>query len=179
MARLVVLTEGFAGRACELKAVRTTIGRLEDNAFQIPEPSVSSHHCEVQLRGQDIIVKDLDSTNGTYVDGEPVTETLLKPGQVLRLGQVEIRLEEGTSGSAAAIPAVAQSTKMPVKPAAITQGVKISELDTAAHPVSLGKDTVFRKKTDQVNRVFIIGLIALGAIVIALLILAVLKASGS
>ena len=39
MAKLVVLTEGYVGRNFELKSERTTIGRLEDNAFQIPEAS--------------------------------------------------------------------------------------------------------------------------------------------
>ena len=60
MAKLVVLTEGFAGRSYDLKGEKTTIGRVEDIAFQIPEPSVSSHHCEIQFRGADCMVRDLD-----------------------------------------------------------------------------------------------------------------------
>src|SRR4051794_2019984 len=93
MAKLVVLSAGMTGRTHELKVDKTTIGRVEDNTFQIAEPSVSSHHCEVLLRGSDIVVKDLNSTNGTFINGEKVTETVLKPGQVLRLGQIEMRLE--------------------------------------------------------------------------------------
>ena len=84
MAKLVVLSEGFTGRTYELKVEKTTIGRLEDNSFQIAEPSISSHHCEVLLRGNDFVVKDLNSTNGTFVSGERVTETPLKPGQIGR-----------------------------------------------------------------------------------------------
>src|SRR4051812_38232355 len=96
MAKLVVLSEGLTGKSCELKVDKTTIGRLEDNSFQISEGSVSSHHCEVLLRGKDIIVKDLGSTNGTFVNGERVTgEAGLKPGQILRLGSIEMRLETG------------------------------------------------------------------------------------
>ena len=93
MAKLVVLSEGLTGLTYELKVDKTTIGRLEDNAFQIAEPSVSSHHCELIQRGSDIVVKDLSSTNGTFVNGEKITEAALKPGQILRLGQVEMRLE--------------------------------------------------------------------------------------
>jgi len=70
MPRLVLLTEGFTGRSFELKAERSTVGRLEDNNFQIPAPSVSSHHCEILLKGNDVTVKDLDSTNGTFINGE-------------------------------------------------------------------------------------------------------------
>ena len=51
MARLVVLTEGFTGLSHELKAEKVTIGRVEDNVFQIAEASVSSHHSPVGYRG--------------------------------------------------------------------------------------------------------------------------------
>ena len=105
MVKLVILTQGMAGRAHELKADRTTIGRVEDNVFQIVEPSVSSHHCEVLLRGKDVVVKDLDSTNGTFINGEKVTESVLQPGQTLRLGNVELRLDTGAPPAAGFVPA--------------------------------------------------------------------------
>src|SRR5499427_4719166 len=93
MAKLVLLSAGMTGRTHELKVDKTTIGRVEDNTFQIAEPSVSSHHCEILMRGSDVVVKDLESTNGTFINGEKVSESVLKPGQVLRLGQIEMRLE--------------------------------------------------------------------------------------
>ena len=74
MAKLVVLSVGMTGRTQELKAEKTTIGRVEDNTFQITEPSVSSHHCEVLLRGKDVVVRDLNSTNGSYINGEKMLE---------------------------------------------------------------------------------------------------------
>src|SRR5438046_9520807 len=99
MARLVLFSEGLTGRTFELKVDKTTVGRVEDNAFQIPETSVSSHHAEILLRGNDIVIKDLDSTNGTFINGEKITEAVLKPGQILRLGMIEMRLETGEAGS--------------------------------------------------------------------------------
>ena len=96
MAKLVVLTEGMAGRAHELTAEKTTIGRVEDNAFQISEPSISSHHCEVLLQGNEVKVRDLNSTNGTFINDQQITEAVLSPGQTLRLGKVEMRLESAT-----------------------------------------------------------------------------------
>ena len=92
MARLVLLSEGLSGRTFVLKGAKTTVGRVPDNDFQIPEASVSSHHCELHLQGKDLLVKDLESTNGTFINGERVTETLLKAGQILRLGMIEMRL---------------------------------------------------------------------------------------
>src|SRR6476646_4706240 len=115
MAKLVVLSAGLTGRSHELKADKTTIGRVEDNTFQIAEPSVSSHHCEVEMRGSDVLVKDLNSTNGTFINGEKVSESVLKPGQTLRLGQVEIRLE--TEGMPAPAPAPTSSAPAPSAPA--------------------------------------------------------------
>src|SRR5437016_6370426 len=107
MAKLVLLSPGMTGRIHDLKVDKTTIGRVEDNTFQIAEPSVSSHHCEVLLRGSEVVVRDLNSTNGTFINGEKVTETVIKPGQVLRLGQIEIRLETEASGAASAPPPAA------------------------------------------------------------------------
>src|SRR3954469_8225496 len=100
MAKLVVLSAGLNGRTHELNVDKTTIGRVEDNSFQIPEGSVSSHHCEILLRGNDIVVKDLNSTNGSFINGQQFTnEAVLKPGQILRLGQIEIRLESGEAAA--------------------------------------------------------------------------------
>ena len=60
MAKLVVLSAGLTGRTQELKVDKITIGRVEDNTFQIAEPSVSSHHCEVLMRGGEVVVHDLN-----------------------------------------------------------------------------------------------------------------------
>src|SRR5947208_11493397 len=123
MAKLVLLSAGMTGRAHELKVDKTTIGRVDDNTFQISEPSVSSHHCEVLLRGSDIVVHDLNSTNGTFINGEKVTESVLKPGQVLRLGQIEMRLEtEATAGAAAPKKTLDHTMVM-------QRGVKLDELE--------------------------------------------------
>src|SRR5690349_16533869 len=112
MPKIVVLSEGLTGRSFELKVDKTTVGRLEDNAFQIQEQSVSSHHCELLLKGNDVIVRDLNSTNGTYINGEKISEKVLKPGQILRLGNVEARLEtDGAAASAAASAAAAATEK--------------------------------------------------------------------
>jgi pSer/pThr/pTyr-binding forkhead associated (FHA) protein len=97
MAKLVVLSAEINGRAFELKVEKTTIGRVDDNTFQIPHASVSSHHCEVTLQGEDVMVRDLNSKNGTFINNRQVTtEEVLKIGQILRLGQVELRLEAGS-----------------------------------------------------------------------------------
>src|SRR5258708_21179229 len=113
MAKLVIQNRGMTGRTCELQTDRTTVGRVEDNTFQIADPSVSSHHCEVHLRGSDIFIRDLNSTNGSFISGNKIEESILKPGQILRLGQVELKLE--VEGAAAATSSTPQPSGAPAK----------------------------------------------------------------
>src|ERR1051325_11885507 len=135
MDKLVVLSAGMTGRTHELKAEKTTVGRVEDNSFQIAEASVSSHHAEVLLRGTDVVIKDLGSTNGTFINGEKIDESVLKPGQTLRFGQGELRLEvEGVSAPApAATPEATISpvpSKKPLDQTMVMQrGVSLNELE--------------------------------------------------
>jgi CheY-like chemotaxis protein/pSer/pThr/pTyr-binding forkhead associated (FHA) protein len=118
MAKLVILTEGLTGLTHELSVNSTTVGRAEGNRFQIIEPSVSGRHCEILLRGNEVVVRDLQSTNGTFIKGERITETVLKPGQILRLGRVNLRLEASTPVASPApeapSPSVPQPTSVPV-----------------------------------------------------------------
>ena len=163
MAKLVLLSAGMTGRTHDLKVDKTTIGRVEDNTFQIAEPSVSSHHCEILMRGTDVVVKDLNSTNGSYINGEKVTESVLKPGQILRLGQIEMRLETDTPAAA---------SKKPVDQTMVMQrGVSLTDLEQGARVG--GFDTTskgFSKKDNNVNKIFIIIAAVVGAVIVLLLL---------
>lgn len=176
MPRLVLLSEGFNGRSYELKVERTTVGRVSDNAFEIPEASVSSHHAEIILRGNDVVIRDLGSTNGTFINGEKITEAVLKPGQTLRFGTIDLKLDTG-DGSAmpAASPASANAPAAPKKPrqsldqtVVIPQGVKLDELGGAGGPPNLGNTTGFEKKKNRGGKIFaimaVVALLLLGAL---------------
>lgn len=181
MAKLQVLNGPLAGQNYELKVASTTVGRVEDNTFQIADPSVSSHHCEILLVHEDVIVKDLNSTNGSFINGQKITESVLKPGQILRLGQVELRVDDGSplpppsAASAQTAPAPAPVPSGGAKPRqeqtmVVQRGVSLDQL---AEPRSAGFDTAtsgFTKKTNSVNRYFVIGGIVLGLVILGLLI---------
>ena len=159
MAKLVVLSEGMTGQTYELKVDKTTIGRVDDNTFPIPQPSVSSHHCEILLQGNDVVVKDLNSTNGTFINNQQITtEGVLKPGQVLRLGQVEMRLETGAPASGPG--------KRPIESTmVIPKGVSLEQLE---HGPQSGFDTTktgFSKKKDNTTKWFIIGGILIALVI--------------
>jgi CheY-like chemotaxis protein len=108
MAKLVVISKGLPPASHELGEKWVTIGRAHDNSFQIVEASVSSRHCEVKLRGDELVVRDLQSTNGTFVAGKKVSEGVLKIGQTLRVGEVELGFEAST-GPASGVPFTSKS----------------------------------------------------------------------
>jgi hypothetical protein len=180
MAKLVVLTQSMAGRSCDLASERTTIGRVEENNFQISEPSVSSRHCEILLRGNDIVVRDLGSTNGTFINGEKITgEGVLKPGQTLRLGNVELKLDApGAPGAPApasgSAPAPTPATPPPPKKEAakpVTGGVRMSDLEGGGRTVAIDT-SVFTKKKKSTNLYFwIVAAVVLVVIIILILVL--------
>jgi pSer/pThr/pTyr-binding forkhead associated (FHA) protein len=168
MAKLVVLTQSLAGRSHELAAELTTVGRVEDNAFQIAEPSVSSRHCEILLRGGDVVVKDLNSTNGTFINGEKITEGVLKPGQTLRLGNIELKLDvPGAPAAPSAPPKAPAPAPSPKKePVKAASGVKLSELEGGGRP---GVDTsVFTKKKKPKAMIF---WIAVGVVITVMVVI--------
>jgi pSer/pThr/pTyr-binding forkhead associated (FHA) protein len=163
MVKLVVLSAGMTGRTHELNVDRTTIGRIEGNSFQIAEPSVSSRHCEVLLRESDVVVRDLNSTNGTFIDGDKITESVIKPGQVLRLGQIELRLETDRP--------VAPAKKSLDQTMVMQRGVSLNELEHGSR--SGGFDTTskgFSKKDNKANQIFWIVAVVFGLVIAALLL---------
>jgi len=177
MAKLVILTQGLTGRSHELNVDHTTIGRVEDNLFQIAEASVSSHHCEVLLRGSDVVIKDLNSTNGTFINGEQITESVLKPGQTLRLGQVELKLETGTPASApasapATAPAPGPAKKQAEATMVIPRGVSLSELEGGGRPPGFDTSKEFSKKRNRGGVYFWIGVGIVFVIIVVLLLVA-------
>ena len=170
MPRLVVLSEGYTGRAYDLKVEKTTVGRVEDNAFQIPDASVSSHHCEVILQGEEVLIRDLNSTNGTFINNEPVTEAVLKPSEMLRLGNIELRLETA--------PAPAPAKKVLDRTQVMNQGVKASELESETKTIKFDKNSPFQKKSNKSAKVFVIVGILLFLVVVAALVVAFKQLKG-
>ena len=70
---------------------RLTVGKAADNDLVLTDDTVSRHHCEIVRAPDGLHVRDLDSTNGTKVDGTRIREAMVQPGSVLRVGEVEIQ----------------------------------------------------------------------------------------
>jgi pSer/pThr/pTyr-binding forkhead associated (FHA) protein len=80
-----------------------TLGRVEDNIIQIDDASVSSHHAELVRDGDDYILRDLDSTNGTRLNGTAHTEGRLKDGDEITFGKIDAIYESEHSAAAQAV----------------------------------------------------------------------------
>lgn len=185
MAKLVILNQGMAGRMFDLNVERTTVGRVEDNTFQIADASVSSHHAEIILRGQEIVIKDLNSTNGSFINGEKISESVLQPGQTLRFGQVELKIEDGKPVTTPPVPAPAPApSSAPTKKQGdatmvMPRGVSLNDLEqSGVRQTGFDTNTAFSKKTNKVNHYFLIGGIIVGVIIVGLIIFA-LKQAGT
>ncbi|MFM2294694.1 MAG: hypothetical protein RLZZ350_1107 [Verrucomicrobiota bacterium] len=175
MAKLVLLSEGMTGRVCELLAEKTTIGRIDENTFPITDPSVSSRHCEIILRGSDVVVKDNNSTNGSFIDGNQISgEAILKHGQILRLGQIQMRLETGAAPQSPSAPASPARTDQTMVMPRGAGGVSLGELEKG--PRNSAPDTkVFAKKNNKGNLWFIIAVVVGVLVIIGGLLVAMSK----
>jgi hypothetical protein len=84
--RLIQLAAGGGGRALPLDKPLVVLGRAGDCDVVLDSPNVSRRHCAMKVCGESLAVKDLDSANGTYVNGCRVGEAVLEAGDRLRVG---------------------------------------------------------------------------------------------
>jgi tetratricopeptide (TPR) repeat protein len=101
-------------KAVRIESPRFTIGRGTENSLCIPATVVSRSHAELIRVGADFLLRDLGSTNGSFVNGARITEQMLNDGDTLRFGgngpEVTFRLIETESGAGLSSPKHKQST---------------------------------------------------------------------
>ena len=71
------------------------LGRAADNDLVIAHPSISAHHAELHFDGEQFLLRDLSSSNGTFVNGERVTSATLNAGDIVHLGPVALEFRDG------------------------------------------------------------------------------------
>src|SRR3954469_18875416 len=77
-----------------LRAGSNSIGRDSEADFVIDHGSLSSVHCEIDVTPEGMVVRDLGSTNGTFVNDRLVRESQLRTGDTLQLGSIGMLVEE-------------------------------------------------------------------------------------
>jgi len=97
MARLVLSIDGQVLAEYNMSKERYTIGRLPDNDIRIDNPAVSGHHALIINILNDSFLEDLNSTNGTYVNGKIVKKHAMQHGDVITVGHHALRFIDSES----------------------------------------------------------------------------------
>jgi len=90
---LLVHTDGAPRVRFDLGGALISIGRASDNDVIVDDPEVSRHHCQLKLQHGAYSLADLGSRNGSWINGQPVSEVALGPGDVIRIGSTEIEFQ--------------------------------------------------------------------------------------
>src|SRR5579864_861315 len=101
MARLTLRLDDHVLREYVLVSM-ATIGRLPDNTVMIDDPAVSSHHACLFREGGQFVVEDLQSTNGTLVNGTRVSRQAVQYGDVVVVGRHKLMLDQPVVGESTA-----------------------------------------------------------------------------
>ncbi len=91
MAKLILSFNGDMVREYELDQETITIGRKTDNDIHIDNLAVSGNHAKVLTILNDSFIEDLNSTNGTFINGEKIAKAALKHGDVITIGKHELK----------------------------------------------------------------------------------------
>jgi predicted component of type VI protein secretion system len=99
--KLVITGGSRKKQVIRLRSEETIVGRQHGCDLRIPSPDVSRRHCRLSVRSDCLVVEDLASSNGSYVNGARIQgEELLRPGDALAIGPVTFRVEYALSTAA-------------------------------------------------------------------------------
>ena len=151
MSKLVIFLPDVGEVVHELTEARVSVGRIEDNAIQISDASVSTHHAEFILAGGEYVLRDLGSTNGIRVNGKRANEARLCPGDRIRFGSVEGVFEPDLAATDLPLPPVEASSAMPA--------------DQSHRPEGFGNASPFARKANKKDAFKVVAL-GIGALAI-------------
>jgi len=149
--KLILTTDAQGKVAYEFAERSITIGRAPDNMIVIDDSSVSSRHALLELVGETYRLKDLESTNGTKVNGVPITETVLRFEDRIRFGGIEARFEPDVRGS---------------QPLPQLETIEATPAESSAAPTSFGNASPFRQRSTSRDpaQLVVFGVAALAAL---------------
>ena len=98
MGKLVVSLDGVVIKDVQITKDKTTLGRRPYNDIVIDNLAVSGEHAVLQMVGQDVFIEDLNSTNGTYINGKAIKKQLLSHNDTVEIGKYKIKYMVEESG---------------------------------------------------------------------------------
>src|SRR5882724_3799278 len=98
MGKLVVSLDGVVIKEVQVTKDKTTLGRRPYNDIVIDNLAVSGEHAVLQMVGSDVFIEDLNSTNGTYINGKAIKKQLLAHNDTVEIGKYKIKYLVDESG---------------------------------------------------------------------------------
>jgi pSer/pThr/pTyr-binding forkhead associated (FHA) protein len=95
MGKLVVSLDGVVIKEVQVTKDKTTLGRRPYNDIVIDNLAVSGEHAVLQMVGADVFIEDLNSTNGTYINGKAIKKQLLQHNDTVEIGKYKIKYMTG------------------------------------------------------------------------------------
>ena len=144
MARLVLSLDGQQLAEYNMSKERYTIGRLPDNDIRIDNPAVSGHHALIINILNDSFLEDLNSTNGTYVNGKIIKKHAMQHGDVITVGHHSLRFIDGEADEPAdefertMVIGAADAAKLRMPPA-VHAAAPAAAVTPAGAPATAGK----------------------------------------
>ena len=146
MARLILSLDNQVLAEYNMTKERYTIGRLPDNDVRIDNPAVSGHHSLIINILNDSFLEDLNSTNGTYVNGKLIKKHALQHGDVITIGHHQLRFSEQAPAEneqdefekTMVIPAGQQSAEQLAAAEKAADAAVAAATDEASDPVDAG-----------------------------------------
>jgi hypothetical protein len=91
MGKLVVSLDGVVIKEVQITKDKTTLGRRPYNDIVIDNLAISGEHAVLQMVGNDVFIEDLNSTNGTYINGKAIKKQLLADNDTVEIGKYKIK----------------------------------------------------------------------------------------
>src|SRR3954468_24427388 len=98
MPKMIVSIDGVVIKEVQLTKDRTTLGRRPYNDIVIDNLAVSGEHAVLQMTGAEVYLEDLNSTNGTYINGKAVKKQLLQNNDTVEIGKYKIKYINEAAG---------------------------------------------------------------------------------
>jgi pSer/pThr/pTyr-binding forkhead associated (FHA) protein len=99
MPKMIVSIDGVVIKEVQLTKDRTTLGRRPYNDIVIDNLAVSGEHAVLQMMGNEVYLEDLNSTNGTYINGKAVKKQLLQNNDTVEIGKYKIKFVNEAAGA--------------------------------------------------------------------------------
>ncbi len=117
MPKMIVSIDGVVIKEVQLTKDRTTLGRRPYNDIVIDNLAVSGEHAVMQMSGMDVFLEDLNSTNGTYVNGKAIKKQQLQSGDTVEIGKYKIKfVHEGANESHEKTMVISAGAVVPPEP---------------------------------------------------------------